>query len=135
MPPGPVAGRLLGKTAVKTGPSAEGVLAALGEKGRTAGVLELDGEMIPLVSGKSGLPNYAATGHVEGQAALIMRERGDTSGRLLFDNPNSICGYCTSQVPTLLPKGAIHQILYLRMALIWVGTSGLQRRHCPYRTH
>jgi hypothetical protein len=51
-------------------------------------------------------PNYAASGHVEGQAALIMRERGVSNARLLMDNPNGICGYCTSHVPTLLPEGA-----------------------------
>jgi len=30
-----------------------------------------------------------------------------TSGTLFIDNPNGICGYCTSQVPTLLPQGAV----------------------------
>jgi hypothetical protein len=53
---------------------AQRLLATIGEEGKTAGVLELDGELIPLVSGKSSLPNYAAHGHVEGQAALIMRD-------------------------------------------------------------
>lgn len=89
---------------------AERMLTSLSEEGRTAGVLDLDGELIPLVSGKSLLPNYAASGHVEGQAALIMRERGATIGRLLIDNPNGICGYCTSQVATLLPKDAVLEV-------------------------
>lgn len=89
---------------------AERMLTSLSEEGRTAGVLDLDGELIPLVSGKSLLPNYAASGHVEGQAALIMRERGATLGRLLIDNPNGICGYCTSQVATLLPKDAVLEV-------------------------
>ncbi|MGW2520819.1 DddA-like double-stranded DNA deaminase toxin [Streptomyces sp. NPDC001617] len=86
--------------------AAQRLLASIGEEGKTAGVLEIDGTLIPLVSGKSALPNYAASGHVEGQAALIMRDLGASSGRLIIDNPNGICGYCTSQVPTLLPKGA-----------------------------
>lgn len=71
------------------------LLASSAQEGRTAGVLELDGELIPLVSGKGSMGNYAASGHVEGQAALIMRERGLTSGTLYIDNPNGICGYCT----------------------------------------
>ncbi|MFF3412596.1 RHS repeat-associated core domain-containing protein [Streptomyces sp. NPDC002742] len=87
--------------------AAQRLLAGIGEEGKTAGVLEIDGALFPLVSGKSSLPNYAASGHVEGQAALIMRAMGAKSGRLLIDNPNGICGYCTSQVPTLLPEGAV----------------------------
>jgi hypothetical protein len=90
--------------------AARRLLASIGEEGKTAGVLEVDGALIPLVSGKSPLRNYAASGHVEGQAALIMREMEATSGRLLIDNPNGICGYCTSQVPTLLPKGATLEV-------------------------
>jgi RHS repeat-associated protein len=68
--------------------------------GRTRGVLQLDGEEIPLVSQEPLLQNYAASAHVEGQAALIMRERGATSGTLQIDNPNGICGRCTAQVNT-----------------------------------
>ncbi|MEH0423309.1 RHS repeat-associated core domain-containing protein [Streptomyces sp. B21-083] len=90
--------------------AAQRLLASIGQEGKTAGVLELDGTLIPLVSGKSSLPNYAASGHVEGQAALIMREMGATNGRLLIDNPGGICGYCTSQVPTLLPDGAVLEV-------------------------
>jgi hypothetical protein len=61
--------------------AAQRLLASIGQEGKTAGVLELDGALIPLVSGKSALPNYAASGHVEGQAALIMRELGRVSSR------------------------------------------------------
>lgn len=57
-----------------------------------AGVLDLDCELIALVSGKGSTRNYAASGHVEGQAALMMRERGVTSATLNIDNPNGICG-------------------------------------------
>jgi len=88
------------------GPADE-LLSSIAEEGRTAGVLDIDGELIPLVSGRSPLRNYAASGHVEGQAALIMRDRGATNARLLIDNPNGVCGYCNSQVPTLLPDGAV----------------------------
>jgi hypothetical protein len=81
-------------------------VAAKGGSQPTAGVLELDGETIPLVSRAADPANYPASGHVEGQAALIMRERSATSGILEIDNPNGICGRCVSQVPTLLPEGA-----------------------------
>jgi len=85
---------------------ARALLASIGEDGRTAGVLNIDGELTPLVSGADSLPNYAASGHVEGQAALIMREQGVSYAELLIDNPNGICSRCVSQVPTLLPGGA-----------------------------
>ena len=92
--------------AANTGGDAQALLASIGQEGKTAGVLDIGGELTPLVSGKSPLGNYAASGHVEGQAALIMRERGVSTAELLIDNANGICGYCTSQVPTLLPEGA-----------------------------
>jgi hypothetical protein len=66
--------------------------------------------MIPLVSAEPLMENYIASGHVEGQAALIMRERGTTSGVLNIDNLNGICGYCVSGVPTLLPEGAVLEV-------------------------
>jgi len=78
--------------------------------GKTRGILEIDGEQIPLTSREPSLKNYPASGHVEGQAALIMRERGATSATLSIDNPNGICGRCVSQVPTLLPEGAELQV-------------------------
>ena len=89
-----------------TNADAQALLGSIRQAGKTAGVLNIDGDLMPLVSRKSSLPNYAASGHVEGQAALIMRERGVSSAELLIDNPNGICSYCTSQVPTLLPEGA-----------------------------
>ena len=92
--------------AANTGADEQALLASIGQEGKTAGVLNIDGELTSLVSGKSTLGNYAASGHVEGQAALIMREQGVSSAELLMDNPNGICGYCTSQLPTLLPEGA-----------------------------
>ncbi len=74
--------------------------------GKTRGILEIDGEEIPLTSHGPDPENYIASGHVEGQAALIMREREAASATLWIDNPNGICSYCTAQVPTLLPEGA-----------------------------
>ncbi|MFF7290216.1 RHS repeat-associated core domain-containing protein [Streptomyces griseorubiginosus] len=90
--------------------AAQRMLISIGQEGKTAGVLEVDGALIPLVSGKSNPGNYAASGHVEGQAALIMREMGAAKGKLIMDNPSVICGYCVSQVPTLLPEGAVLEV-------------------------
>lgn len=67
------AGQRLGRAApgpqivVATGVAAKGaegsvdeLLGPLSRSGRTAGVLDLDGELIPLVCGKSSLGSYAA---------------------------------------------------------------------------
>jgi hypothetical protein len=97
---------ILGGMAPEAGGGGQALLASIGQDGKTAGVLNVDGELTPLVSGRSSLGNYAASGHVEGQAALIMRETGVSKAELLIDNPNGICGYCNSQLPTLLPEGA-----------------------------
>ncbi|MBR7833490.1 hypothetical protein KDL01_09450 [Actinospica durhamensis] len=94
------------------GPSAvQQLLSANGEPGKTAGVLDLNGELTSLVSGKGELPNYAASGHVEGQAAMMMRAEKATSATLYIDNPNGICGYCRSQIATLLPEGATLEVV------------------------
>jgi hypothetical protein len=91
--------------------AAEKMLSSISQEGKTAGVLDIDGELIPLVSKKEPLGNYAVSGHVEGQAALIMRRRGAaTHARLIIDNPNGICGMCASQTPTLLPEGATLEV-------------------------
>ncbi len=50
--------------------------------------------------------NYEAAGHVEGKAAIGIRENDSAGGILYHNNPGGICGYCVSQVETLLPQGA-----------------------------
>ena len=82
------------------------MLNSASQPGRTAGVLDIDGELTPLTSGRPSPPNYIASGHVEGQAAMIMRQQQVQSATVYHDNPNGICGYCYSQLPTLLPEGA-----------------------------
>ncbi|MGH7869816.1 MAG: DddA-like double-stranded DNA deaminase toxin [Candidatus Dormibacteraceae bacterium] len=79
--------------------------------GKTSGVFKVDSDPIPLESRAVKPQNYPASGHVEGQAALIMRERGANSGILEIDNPNGICPRCVQQVPTLLPEGAELDVL------------------------
>ncbi|WP_337812469.1 DddA-like double-stranded DNA deaminase toxin [Ruminococcus bicirculans (ex Wegman et al. 2014)] len=44
--------------------------------------------------------------HVEGKAALYMRENGINEATVFHNNPNGTCGFCDRQVPALLPKGA-----------------------------
>jgi Double-stranded DNA deaminase toxin A len=74
--------------------------------GKTLGTLKIDGEEIPLASRGANPKNYIASGHVKGQAALIIRARGVTSGILKINNPNGICNWCTTQLPTLLEDGS-----------------------------
>jgi len=78
--------------------------------GHTRGILEINDEEIELNSRGPNPRNYIASGHVEGQAALMMRAQGITSGVLRIDNPSGICNYCVTQVPTLLEGGSILEV-------------------------
>jgi hypothetical protein len=74
----------------------------------THGVLiTSEGKVIPLQSGNPSptYANYAAASHVEGKAALAIRESGSSGGVVYHNNPSGTCGFCNSQVPTLLPEG------------------------------
>jgi RHS repeat-associated protein len=75
----------------------------------THGVLVTnEGAVIPLASGTrpEGFQNYESSAHVEGQAAIAIRQAGSTGGVVYHNNPNGTCGYCSGHVPTLLPPGA-----------------------------
>lgn len=67
-----------------------------------------EGHVVPLESGTRppGYSNYESAAHVEGQAAIFIRENNSTGGVVYHNNPNGTCGYCNSHVPTLLPEGA-----------------------------
>jgi hypothetical protein len=67
-----------------------------------------EGEVISLQSGNASptYANYPAALHVEGKAAIAIRESGSSGGVVYHNNPNGTCGFCNSQVPTLLPEGA-----------------------------
>lgn len=70
-----------------------------------------DGEQISFSSGNSSSPSYPqykaqSASHVEGKAALYMRENGISEATVYHNNPNGICGFCDRQVPALLPEGA-----------------------------
>ena len=70
-----------------------------------------DGKQISFKSGNSSTPSYPqykaqSASHVEGKAALYMRENGINEATVFHNNPNGTCGFCDRQVPALLPKGA-----------------------------
>jgi RHS repeat-associated protein len=83
--------------------------------GTTRGVLRLNegGPDVPLASGAAPAQyrNYPAAGHVEGQAAIIIRQRGSTGGTVWHNNPRGTCPMCRSNVPTLLPERSILNVV------------------------
>jgi hypothetical protein len=66
-----------------------------------------EGDVVPLRSSKRTPPytNYVPSGHVEGKAAVWMREHGSSGGVVYHNNTDGTCGFCNSQVGTLLPPG------------------------------
>jgi hypothetical protein len=50
--------------------------------------------------------NYVPAGHVEGKAAIWIREHGSTGGVVYHNNTDGTCGRCNSQLGRLLPEGA-----------------------------
>ena len=75
----------------------------------TAGVMiDSNGVMYSLRSGgaEASYRNYSSAGHVEGKAAVLMRMNGETSAIVVHNNTNGTCGFCNSQIPTLLPTDA-----------------------------
>jgi hypothetical protein len=78
----------------------------------TEGVLRTpDGRDISFESGGGkppSFPQYRAQSatHVEGKAAIYMRENGIMEATIYHNNTNGICGFCDRQVPALLPEGA-----------------------------
>jgi hypothetical protein len=63
---------------------------------------------VPLQSAGSDplYKNYIPASHVEGKAAIWISENGSTGGVLYHNNTDGTCGFCNSQIGTLLPKGA-----------------------------
>jgi hypothetical protein len=72
-----------------------------------------EGEIIALESGNANqtYANYPAASHVEGKAAIWIRENGSTGGIVYHNNPRGTCGFCNSQIATLLPEGATLQVV------------------------
>jgi hypothetical protein len=67
-----------------------------------------EGNVVPLQSGQTSplYSNYPPAGHVEGKAAIWIRENASTGGVLYHNNTGGTCGFCNSQISTLLPEGA-----------------------------
>jgi hypothetical protein len=91
-----------------------------------------EGEIVPLKSANADplYDNYIPAGHVEGKAAVSIREHGSTGGVLYHNNTDGICGYCNSQVETLLPKGA--ELLVIPPADAVAKKRGAKQDPTPY---
>jgi hypothetical protein len=65
-----------------------------------------EGDVVPLQSADADplFNNYVSAGHVEGKAALWMRDHGSTGGVLYHNNTGGTCAFCNSQLETLLQK-------------------------------
>lgn len=67
-----------------------------------------EGDVVPLRSpGADPLfNNYPAATHVEGKAAIWIRNHGSSGGVLYHNNTGGTCGFCDSQLERLLPKNS-----------------------------
>jgi hypothetical protein len=74
----------------------------------TYGVLiTYEGNIVPLKSARAeSFSNYSPSKHVEGKAAIWIREHGSSGGVVYHNNTDGTCGRCNSQIRTLLPEGA-----------------------------
>ena len=81
--------------------------------GTTHGVLVThEGATLPARVGRAdALPNYPNARHVEGQAAITIRETDSTGGTVYHNNPNGTCNYCHNMTSTLLPEGATLEVV------------------------
>ena len=72
-----------------------------------------DGAQIPFSSGEPNpnYSNYIPASHVEGKAAIYMRENGITNGKVFHNNTNGTCPYCNTMLPTLLKEGSILEVV------------------------
>jgi hypothetical protein len=66
-----------------------------------------EGDVVPLQSSARSplFSNYVPAGHVEGKAALWIRQHGSSGGVVYHNNTDGTCGFCNSQIKTLLPEG------------------------------
>jgi SCP1.201-like deaminase len=55
--------------------------------------------------------NYPVGGHVEGKAALWIRQNNSSGGVLFHNHPGGTRGYCDLQTRTLLPKNATLRVV------------------------
>ena len=100
----------------------EAIRAALPEyDGKTTfGVLITnEGDVVPLRSpGASPLyNNYSPAGHVEGKAAIWIRQNNSTGGVVYHNNTDGTCGFCNSMLTTLLPYKSLLRVVPPRSAV------------------
>lgn len=95
----------------------------------TRGILVLnDGTQIQFKSGSPdpNYKNYIPASHVEGKAAIYMRDNSITQGTVYHNNTNGTCPYCDKMLPTLLEKGSTLTVVPPSNANAptqdWVGT-------------
>jgi hypothetical protein len=64
-----------------------------------------EGDVVPLKDGGTSTfySNYTPAGHVEGKAAIWIREHNSTGGVVYHNNTDGTCGFCNSMLTTLLP--------------------------------
>jgi SCP1.201-like deaminase len=74
----------------------------------TYGVLiTKEGKVVPLRSGQPDrFWNYPSGKHVEGKAAVWLRDNSSLGGVVYHNNTTGTCGFCNTQIPKLLPKDA-----------------------------
>ena len=88
--------------------------------GKTSGIFRAGDVTIELQSGYDGPAqdiadgspgfNLITKGHVEGHAAAVMQQQGISEGTLEINNPK-ICSSCESLLPSMLPPGAILNVI------------------------
>jgi hypothetical protein len=71
-------------------------------------LLAPNGEQIPFSSGGANpkYSNYIPASHVEGKAAIYMRENEVTEGTVYHNNTDGTCPYCDKMLPTLLDENS-----------------------------
>jgi hypothetical protein len=67
-----------------------------------------EGDVVPLQSADASplYSNYVPASHVEGKAAIWIREHGSTGGVVYHNNTDGTCGWCNSQLKRLLLQKA-----------------------------
>jgi len=92
-----------------------------------------EGNVVPLQSGERNplYNNSSRAGHVEGKAAIWIREHGSIGGVLYHNNTGGTCGYCNSQIERLLPKDA--ELLVIPPADAVAKKRGAMQYPAPYK--
>ncbi len=72
-----------------------------------------NGEHIPFSSGSANpkYKNYIPASHVEGKAAIYMRENEIKKGTIYHNNTDGTCPYCDKMLPTLLEEGSVLEVI------------------------